>query len=131
MGIVLIFFAVPGYVISPNVINTEINQLMGGNTDTRLATSILSQLGIPPIDEMAKIAQYSFVGLGVVGAGVIIFGIISKKYKPQFARSKTESAHHEDLKGESNVLGTLQDRLAKGEITPNQYQKLKRSLEEK
>lgn len=129
----MIIFAAPGYVISPGLITSEINNLTGGNTDDNLTSSILSQMGIPPINEMVKIIQYSFVGLGLAGIGGIIVGMISKKSNPQFVTPKTESVHHkehEEIKGKSTALNTLQERLAKGEITSSQYQNLKRLLEE-
>ncbi|MHB8601468.1 MAG: SHOCT domain-containing protein [Nitrosotalea sp.] len=133
IGSVLIIFAVLGYTISPGLITKEINNLTGENMDTHMTSSILSQIGIPTIDEMVKVTQYSFVGLGISGIGGIIVGIISKKSKPQFVIPKTESAHqveHDEIKGKSSALNTLQESLAKGEITSSQYQNLKRLLEE-
>lgn len=131
IGVVLIIFTVPGYTISPNLITKEMNILTGGNGDTHLTSAMLSQMGIPPIDEMIKITQYSFVGLGVVGIGCIFKGAFSKMSKPQFVTPKTESAHHEmDNEIKKNTFHMLQERLAKGEITSSQYQNLKRILEE-
>jgi hypothetical protein len=130
IGSVLIFLAVLGYTIGPSLVTNEIKGMTGGDTDTSMATSILSQMGIPPIDEMVKIAQYSFVGLGVIGIGAIMFGIISKKYKQQFVVPEVELAHHDEMKEKSNAFNILQERLSKGEITSSQYQNLKRHLEE-
>ena len=132
IGVVLIIFTVPGYTISPDLITKEMNILTGGNADTHLTSAMLSQMGIPPIDEMIKVTQYSFMGLGVVGIGCIFMGAFSKKSKPQFITSKMESPYHKegDDERKRNALNTLQERLAKGEITSIQYQILKKILEE-
>lgn len=130
IGITLIFLAVLGYTFGLNIINDEIKHIMGGNTDNSMSTAILSRMGIPPVDEMIKIAKYSFVGLGIIGIGATIFGIISKKYKQQFVVTEMEPVHPSEIKEKSNALNILQERLAKGEITSSQYQNLKRRLEE-
>lgn len=132
VGVALIIFAIPGYIIGPGFATKEINKLTGG-TDTHMASSILAQMGIPPIDEMFKITQYSFVGLGITGIGAIIVGAVAKKPKRQFAKSKTksvDSVEYEDVQVKSNPSNTLKERLARGEITSSQYQNLKRLLEE-
>ena len=132
IGIALIIFAIPGYTIGPGFITKEINKLTGG-TDTHMASSILSQMGIPPIDEMFKITQYSFVGLGVAGIGAMVVGAVAKKPKRVFAKPKTKSVdniEYEDMQVKSNPSNTLKERLARGEITSSQYQNLKRLLEE-
>ena len=132
IGVVLIIFTVPGYTISPDLITKEMNVLTGGNADTHLTSAMLAQMGIPPIDEMIKVTQYSIIGLGIVGIGCIFMGAFSKKSKSQFATSRTESTYHEekDEEKKENALNTLQQRLAKGKITSSQYQNLKRILEE-
>lgn len=132
LGVVLIIFGLLGYKFGPGLATKEISNLTGGTMDTHLTSSMLSQMGIPPIDEMVKVTKYSFVGLGVAGIGITIFGILSKKSKPQFVIPKTEY-HHEDhveMSGKSNALHTLQERLARGEITSSQYVNLKKLLEE-
>jgi|SRR6185312_12239868 len=132
IGLVLIIFTIPGYTLSPHLVTKEMNILTGGNADNHLTSAMLSQMGIPPIDEMIKITQYSFVGLGIVGIGCVFMGAFSKKTKSQFITSRTESAFHEEENKErkKNALNTLQERLAKGEITSSQYQNLKRILED-
>jgi len=132
IGVILIIFTVPGYTMSPDLITKEMNVLTGGNADTHLTSAMLSQMGIPPLDEMIKVTQYSVIGLGIVGIGCIFMGAFSKKSKSQFVTSKMESTYHEENYEErkENALNMLQQRLAKGEITSSQYQNLKRILEE-
>lgn len=132
IGVILIIFTVPGYTMSPDLITKEMNVLTGGNADTHLTSAMLSQMGIPPIDEMIKVTQYSVIGLGIVGIGCVFVGAFAKKSKSQFITPKMESTYHEenDEERKENALNTLQQRLAKGEITSSQYQNLKRMLEE-
>jgi uncharacterized membrane protein len=134
IGLVLIVFAIPGYNMAPGLISQEMSALTGGETDTHVTASLLAQMKIPSIDTMSSIAQYSFVGLGVVGIGFMVFGAIAKKIQtPRFAiiEKDTESEEIvENRQDDNKAFHILQERLAKGEITSSQYQNLKKLLEE-
>ncbi len=92
--------------------------------------------------------QYTFMGLEIAGAGLLLVGAIGKKKIPKqpvpkvVAESKviTEPQIVTEPQKESPPLSAdkqvnlrslriLEERLAKGEITPNQFQSLKKLLE--
>ncbi len=137
IGIAIILVAIPSYTIVPSGITHAMTKLTGGDTTSSLNNQIFSQLGIPPIDTIAKFIQYSFIGLIVAGLGITVFGAISKKIPKQPpVRLSIESVQRlEDDKEEkdanSKAVHLLQERLAKGEITSSQYQNLLKLLEDK
>jgi uncharacterized membrane protein len=134
IGICFVLFAIPSYIIIPSFITVEMNKLTGGGSLSPMSYQILSSLGIPPIDTIVVLVQYSFVGLMVAGLGIIAFGAIAKNIPKQTAvKMKIESNQRAYEKEDSNleVLHLLKERLAKGEITSNQYQDLRKVLEDK
>ena len=116
--------------------------------------SILKQMGYPSRSTVVPLIQYSFVGLALTGLGFIVFGIIARKVSSQVTVNlvtddgkgpekvedvrevkKTKEVHSspqftdEGVKIDNRSLKILQERLAKGEITVNEFQNLKRLLE--
>ena len=128
----MIICAYFGYYMSPGYITETVNKLTGGNTDHSMTSSFLAQMGIPSVDEMVEIAKYSFLGIGVAGLGLIIFGAVIKNYKKQFFVQSLdeESLESSEAPSMSKALWVLQERLAKGEITSRQFKNLKRLLDE-
>jgi uncharacterized membrane protein len=134
IGIACVLFGIPGYTIIPSFIITEMDKLTGGNSLSPMSSQILSTLGIPPIDTIALMVKYSFVGLVVAGLGIIFFGAVSKNIPKQVvAKLSIESNQkvHSYEEPKSEVLDLLKERLARGEITSKQYQNLKKVLEDK
>ncbi len=106
------------------------NKLTGGNSLSPMSYQILSSLGIPPIDTMIVLVKYSFIGLIVAGFGIIAFGAVSKNIPKQKAgKLLVESNIQEEHQPE--VLHLLKERLAKGEITSNQYRDIRNVLEDR
>jgi len=152
IGIFLILISVPGYLDTPNLVSQMIHSMMGAMTGGSIpgagSGSILKQMGYPSRSTVIPLIQYSFVGLAVAGFGFIVFGAVAKKIpkkvtvnlvtKNMEAPEKIEkvkeihtSTQFVDERAQTNLrsLRILQERLAKGEITANEFQNLKRLLE--
>ena len=133
MGIAFVMFAVPSYIVLPSFITDEMNKLTGGNSLSPMSSAILSKLGIPSIETIVTLTQYSAVGFIVAGLGTIAFGIIAKNIPKQTsikAQMKSKQRLHESEDSNPDVLYFLKERLAKGEITSNQYHNIKKTLED-
>ena len=80
--------------------------------------------------------QDSFLGLAIVGIGMAGFGTIAKNRKMQFTSLVLEEQDkkiHDDSKTiekPQTSLRILQERLAKGEITSSEFQRLKELLDD-
>ena len=146
IGICLVIVSIPGYLDTPALMSQMIHSFMSSMTGTSIpgtsGGSMLKQMGYPSRTVVIPLIQYSFVGMGVAGIGFVAFGAMAKKVKKQFEvklvaeEQKTVKEIHtepqpKDEKLQTNLhsLRILQERLAKGEITSNEFQKLKRFLE--
>jgi len=134
IGIAFVMFAIPSYIVIPPFITDEMNKLTGGNSLSPMGYQILSKLGIPSIDTIVSLTQYTFVGIIVAGLGTIVFGAISKNI-PKQTDVKVQIESNQRLHSKENfnleVLHLLKERLARGEITSSEYQDLKKVLEDK
>ena len=127
----MILCAYFGYYMSPGYITETVDKLTGGNASHSMTSSFLSQMGIPSVEEMIEIANYSFLGIGVAGFGLIIFGAIIKNTKKEIVHPiEEESLDETETPSMPKALWVLQERLAKGEISSRQFKNLKRLLEE-
>ena len=146
IGLCLVLISVPGYLDTPALMSQMIHSFMSSMTGSSIpgtnGGSMLKQMGYPSRTVVIPLIQYSFVGLGVAGIGFVVFGVIAKKVKKQFEvklvaeEQKTVKEIHtepqpkdERLQTNLRSLRILQERLAKGEITSSEFQKLKRFLE--
>lgn len=146
IGLCLVLISVPGYLDTPALMSQMIHSFMSSMTGSSIpgagSGSILKQMGYPSRTVVIPLIQYSFVGLCAVGIGFVAFGAIAKKVKKQFEMKLVAEEHEtvkeirtepqpKDEKIQSNLrsLRILQERLAKGEITSNEFQKLKKFLE--
>ncbi len=97
-----------------------------------MATGILQQMGIPPMQEMDQMIHYSFGGSAVVGVLVIVFGIFAKKKFPkQFSSVKNSNHPTEESQDDTSQksIHILKERLARGEITADDFIDLRKLLE--
>jgi uncharacterized membrane protein len=131
-GVILILFGLLGYYYSPSVISDQMNKLMGGNASDHGTSSLLSQMGIPPIETIIKLTEYSFLGLGFAGFGLTIFGTFAKNIKKQILVKPVEanSLGSSEPQARPEAVWVLQERLARGEISSIEYKNLKRLMEE-
>jgi len=157
IGLVLVLISVPGYLDTPTLmsqmVHYMIGSMMGSNTGSIPGAgggSILKQMGYPSRSTVVPLIQYSFVGLALAGLGFIMFGILAKKITSQvtvnLVTGDANGPEKEEVKKVKEIqtgpqftdermhtdnrsLRILQERLAKGEITTNEYQNLKRLLE--
>ena len=146
IGLCLVLISVPAYLDTPNLISQMIHSFTGSFTGSIPGThgSILHQMGYPSRTVIIPLIQYSFLGLAVAGIGLAGFGSIAKKVSKQVTvklvaeeSEETErievppSSQITDERTQTNLrsLRILQERLAKGEITSNEFQNLKKLLE--
>ena len=158
IGLILVFIAVPGYLDTPTLMSQMVHYMMGsmmgssnGSIPGAGSGSILKQMGYPSRSTVVPLIQYSFVGLLLTGLGFIGFGAIARKITSQVTVNlvtgdakeqekaeqvkKVKEIHtspqftDERMQIDNRSLRILQERLAKGEITANEFQNLKRLLE--
>jgi uncharacterized membrane protein len=138
VGVVFIMFAIPGYLYTPTLISHLIHSMLGSMPGSTSGTSsLLHQMGYPSRETVIKMIQYSFAGLAVTGIALLFFGAVTKKNLPKQFVAKlvmdepVSIQQPQDRKVQLNLhsLRILQDRLAKGEITSNEFENLKRLLE--
>jgi len=131
-GSALMILGMTGYFYAPDPMSHFMNSFTGTNGSSSMTTNILQQMGIPPIDTIDQMIHYSFACSAVAGVIIILFGIAKKKFKRQFSSTSTESKltekeYHVDPMQKS--IQILKERLAKGEITQNDFKNLKKLLE--
>ena len=144
IGVCLVMISIPGYLDTPIFISQMIHSFTGSFTGSVPGTSgsILRQMGYPSRTVAIPMIQYSFIGLAFTGIGITIFGAVAKKTTKQVTvnliAEETEKAKEvspppqiKDERTQTNLrsLRILQERLAKGEITSNEFQNLKKLLE--
>ncbi|HET6458496.1 MAG TPA: SHOCT domain-containing protein [Nitrosopumilaceae archaeon] len=158
IGLVLVLISVPGYLDTPTLMSQMVHYMMGtmmgGSTSGSIpgagSGSILKQMGYPSRSTVVPLIQYSFVGLALTGLGFMVFGALAKKISSQVTVNlvtgdekepeKVEAKKVQEIRTSSQFtderihpdnrsLRILQERLAKGDITANEYQNLKKLLE--
>ena len=134
IGMLLIAGAVIEHAITPTIIgkvNNLTNQLETGissltaSMDGNLAYSsiptnmnaMVTQLGL--ITEMIeKVSEYGMWATIIAGIGAVIYGVLAKNNRKQRIESSVESSASDILK----------KRLAKGEITKDEFDRLKNDV---
>jgi len=134
IGFAIVMFAAPCYYLFPTFATHAMSMFTGGTAASPMSYQIFAQLGIPPMQTVITLVQYSIIGFIVFGVGAIAFGIISKgQPKKKSYKLKIESTPQKNEKEDLNpeVIHLLKERLAKGEISFNEYDDLKKAVEEK
>lgn len=145
-GIILLIIAVIGFTSTSNMIAEK--QTTGGQIERFFSNDAQTNY------QANQYAQLGFGGLGVLGLGLVIYGAAAKgesrreseaqefycKYcgfvlesldgirahvQYHHKKSTTDSKKQDDVKN----LGILKERLAKGEITKEEYDELKKEFE--
>lgn len=144
IGVCLVFISIPGYLDTPNLISQMIHSFTGSITGSIPGAgggSMLHQIGYPSRTVIIPLIQYSFVGLAIAGIGLVGFGVarnVPKQITMKLVAEEPEKINKvptcsqiTDERTQTNLrsLRILQERLAKGEITSNEFQNLKRLLE--
>ena len=99
----------------------------------------LLQMGYPSVDSMTKITQIGFIATIVIGAVLLCIGLVAKRRveKPlqnvtvetKFIPDTIESIKS-DKTPNAKGLSILKERLARGEITEREFDKLRKFLEQ-
>lgn len=140
-GIVLLIIAVVGFTSTSNTISEQ--QTTIGEVERYFSEDVSSSY------QTSQYAQLGFGVLGVVGIGLLIYGVAAKGEKKEkgfyckycghtsdtlegirvhiqyYHKKNSTDSKQEDLKN----IGILKERLAKGEITKEEYDDLKKEFE--
>ena len=150
IGIFVFALSVFGYVMGPSMLSQMMNMFTPGVAGSINSAGIdpYKMMGIPRPEELAKMAQYSFLGLMLGGIGTTVFGVLAKKkpkkvepaqqlqnemvlesqMRPQVQPQVKNDFANSDPKHNQRTLAILEERLARGEITSKEYVNLKRLL---
>lgn len=144
IGVVVFALSIIGYMASPTLVSQTMNSFMapmaGSGNFPIQGMSMLTQMGFPSIETINNVTQYSFLGIAFAGVGLTVFGVIAKKKIPVKTNTKTDviiekpvetiqKPQDKEIKENLKTIRLLQERLAKGEITPKEFLDLKRYLE--
>lgn len=149
IGVVIFAFSIIGYMESPNLVSKIMGSFMpssmaGSGNSPILGMNMLMQMGFPSIETINDTLQYSFLGLAFAGVCLVVFGTIAKKKIPKKILVKTntktdmiierpvetiEKLQDKEIKENLKTIRILQERLAKDEITLEEFLDLKRFLE--
>jgi hypothetical protein len=147
IGAVIFAFSIIGYMVfTPGFTSKMMSSFMpstaGSGNSQFETTRMFTQMGFPSFETIDSAMQFSSLGLAIAAVGVMVFGTIAKKKIPKKIPAKTESdvtiekpvetkEKPQDMTMKENLraIRILQERLAKGEITPKEFEDLKRFLE--
>lgn len=149
IGVVIFVFSIIGYMtFAPGFTSKMMSSFMPPTTNSlnfqAQTTHMLMQMGFPPFETIDSTMQFSSLGLAITGVGIIVFGIIAKKKIPKKIPAKTktepdvtiekpvetiEKPQDMTMKENLRTIRILQERLARGEITPKEFADVKRFLE--
>jgi uncharacterized membrane protein len=144
VGSCIAFVSILGYFDAPSIISQMVHSIMGVNTGSTSSSSpittssMLHSMGYPSRSVVVPIMQDSFLGLAIVGIGMAGFGTIAKNRKRQFMTSPVSEEQDKKIQENSKTgempqtsLRILQERLAKGEITSSEFQRMKKLLDDR
>ena len=146
IGIVIAAFSMIGYVYTPIAISQVAHSMLGmagsSSSSPMSTSSMLHSMGYPSRSAIIPVMQYSFIGLEVAGMGLAFYGFIAKKpvkkvvvkknpNKELGTEESTANSKPENETPETNfrAIRRLQERLANGEITASEFERIKKLLE--
>ena len=142
VGLCIVFVSILGYLDAPSIISQMVHSIIITNTGSTSSSSpittssMLHSMGYPSRSVVVPIMQDSFIGLAIVGIGMAGFGTIAKNRKRQFT-SQVSEEQDKKIQNDSKTsempqtsLRILQERLAKGEITSSEFQRMKKLLDD-
>ena len=144
IGILIFVFSIIGYIESSDIINKTLGSFIAKDSPVGTET-LLRQMGFPSIETITQTAEYSSLAMSIAGIGMILLGGMAKKKEIKKVPTKVEKEDlellqevHDEIvvkpkekifRENLRTLEILQQRLAKGEITPAEFVNLKRYLE--
>jgi|GEM_PF-5877290 uncharacterized membrane protein len=130
-GVVVFTMAVIGYEYVPKLVTRAMNKFTGGAGDQHLMRSMMAQMGIPPLETLVPLTQYTMIAIGLIGMGVMVYGMLSMKKTKSISKFSQNSKQKLQDTNEMNqeTLSMLKDSLANGEITYEQYQNILKRIE--
>lgn len=130
IGLAIAISTAIGYTYSPKLFHSLDNMLMPGSSQSLSNSSLLAQMGFPSEQAMVKITQYLSLALLFPGIGVIIYGFMARKKGKKIAALKTSENKKDidEIKNDPDALSILKTRLAKGQITPEEFKDLSKFL---
>lgn len=145
IGIAIAAFSMIGYVYTPVAISQVAHSMLGmagsSSSSSFSTSSMLHSMGYPSRTAIIPAMQYSFIGLEVAGMGLTFYGFIAKKpvkkapvkkiaKEPGAEESPANSQPtNENSQTNYSAIRRLQERLANGEITASEFERIKKLLE--
>lgn len=146
IGISIAVFSMIGYVYTPVAISQVAHSMLGmagSSSSSSFSTSaMLHSMGYPSRSTIIPAMQYSFIGLEVAGMGLTMYGFVAKKPVKKVVAKKTPSKEpgtedsqvnsqptNENSLTNYSAIKRLQERLANGEITASEFERIKKLLE--
>jgi len=144
LGFLVVLFSILGYQYSSSLVDAAQHMMSDFVTaffptiKLQCQKSYLLQTAYPSADSIAKIIQVGFIATTIIGVGCVCFGAIMKKpASRQFSSISLETklipAAVESIRDNrltnSKSISILKERLAKGEITERECEKLQRFFE--
>ena len=146
IGIAITVFSMISYGYTPTAISQVAHSMLGmaGSTSSSpiSTSSMLHSMGYSLKSTIVPVMQYSFIGLEIVGMGLIMYGFIAKKPVKKGGAKKNTNKELEVEESPVNLRSTnensltnysairrLQERLANGEIMASEFERIKKLLE--
>ncbi len=144
IGGLLLASSIAGYTYSTNLTEKAQDMINGSiiylfpNIKLENTQSYLLQMGYPSIQIMSKIVQMGSVAIMLIGIGLLCFGSMAKKRIPKDFSNvtiQTRTIHdtlesmNQEKSANTRGIHILKERLARGEITEREFEKLRKFFE--
>lgn len=79
-GMLLTIISIPLHSYLPPVLNNAMHSFISSMSIGNMnSVSMLRQMGYPSMHQVIFVLQYMIIGMGVAGAGLMLFGVMAKK----------------------------------------------------